>query len=395
MNLNRFLVLAAVLVMYATSSLAQNESLSSIFTNSTASGVRHKSIPRRSSIIYIACQGLSLSDLSCYGQTNFQTPNLDRLAAEGTRCTDYHATGGDLATAEAMLMDGNTAPFSNRQPTLAARLQQAGYHTGLIGEWLLGSEPWRQGFDEFGGYLSEQEANNYYSDFIWRYSPNSKVDFTNHTLETWIGKKELYENTADKKGIYIPDLILSMTANFVRNNEPDFANHYRPFFLLVNLAAPHTLTPGRDDYPVPTDAPFSSENWPQEAKNRAALMTRLDDSVGRLMEQLKKIKMTNNVAIFLAGAMAPEEFANTNLNFLKVKGDVRGGNSEARSRVPMIVRWPDHVPAGHVCDADWSTVDFAPTAMEIGYADPVAGYTGTSILPKLFGPSTVPGRQLH
>lgn len=280
-------------------------------------------------------------------------------------------------------MAGNTAAFSPGQTILAAHLQAAGYHTGLIGEWTLGSKPWTQGFDEFAGYLSEQEADNYYSDFIWRYAPKSVLDTTNRTLTAWVGREELYENTGGQKGKFIPDLLVTAAANFIRINVPDFANHYRPFFLLVNLPVPHSVTPGKDDYPVPTDAPFTDEKWPQAAKNRAALITRLDDGVGRLLEQLKKVGMTNNVAIFLTGAVAPEKFADSNLDFLKLKGEVRGGNSSEHLRVPMIVRWPGHVSAGHVSAVPWSTLDFAPTAMAIAYAKPVSSFTGVSILPAL------------
>lgn len=382
MKLNRLFVLFAALA-FATSALAQNESLASIFTN--AAKARGAVVPRRSSIIFIACHGLALGDLSCYGQTNFQTPNLDRLAAEGTRFTDYRTAGDDLAVAQAALMAGNNAPFSPDLTTMAARLQQMGYHTGLIGEWLLASEPWNQGFDEFAGFLSEQDADNYYSDFVQRYAPRSIPDLTNHVLNAFIGRVEIYENTGNRKGKFIPDLLMNAMNNFARNNVPDFANHYRPFFLLVNLPLPHSVTPGKDDYPAPTDAPYSGENWPQAAKNRAALVTRLDEGVGRLLEQLGKLGMTNNVAIFLAGAVAPEKFADSNLDFLMLKGEVRGGNSPEHMRVPMIVRWPGHVPAGRVSRAPWSAADFAPTAMEIAYAKPAASFTGISILPALLG----------
>lgn len=382
MRLNRFFVLLAALAFTA-SALAQNESLASIFTN--AANAHRTAVLRRPSIIFIACHGLALGDLSCYGQTNFQTPNLDRLAAEGTRFTDYRAGGDDLPTAQAALMAGNTAPFSPGQTTFAARLQQAGYYTGLIGEWTLGSEPWNQGFDNFAGFLSEQDADNYYSDFVWRYAPKSLYNETNHTLFAWKGPEEIYENTGNRKGKFIPDLLMFAMNNFVRDHVPDFANHYRPFFLLVNLPLPHSVTPGKDDYPVPTDAPYSGENWPQAAKNRAALLTRLDDGVGRLLEQLGKLGLTNNVAIFLAGAVAPEKFADPGLDFLKLKNEVRGGSSPEHLRVPMIVRWPDHVPAGRVSRGPWSAADFAPTAMEMAYAKPVASFTGISILPALLG----------
>lgn len=385
MKSNRLFVLLAALLPFATAVRAENESLASIFTNANAANAQRGAIPRRSSIIFIACHGLALGDLSCYGQTNFQTPNLDRLAAEGTRFTNYRAAGDELAPAQAALMTGSQAAFSAGQATLAWRLQQAGYHTGLIGEWTLGAKPWTQGFDEFAGFLSEQEADDYYSDFVWRWLPDLTHGATNRTLSAGIVREPMYDNAGGRKGEFMPDVFLNATANFVRVNAPGTANHYRPFFLLVNLPAPHSVTPGKDDYPVPTDAPFSDEKWPQAAKNRAALLTRLDAGVGRLLEQLKKVSLTNNVAIFLTGAVAPEKFADTNLDFLNLKDEVRGGDAEARLRVPMIVHWPGHVPAGRVSRTPWSVPDFAPTAMEVAYAKPAADFTGISILPALLG----------
>jgi uncharacterized sulfatase len=375
----RFLVLCGVLLPFAVS--AQNESLAAIFTN--APKAHHVQVQFRTSIIFIACHGLALSDLSCYGQTNFQTPNLDRLATEGMRFTDYRANGDDLPAAQAALMAGNQAAFPSGQPTLAWRLEQAGYHTGLVGEWTLGAQPWTQGFDEFAGFFSEQEADNYYSDFVWRYAPKSIFNESNHTFEAFSQREQIYRNTGGRKGEFIPDLLMTAMVNFVRTHVPDFANHFRPFFLLVTLPAPHSVTPGQDDYPVPTDAPYSGEKWPQAAKDRAALVTRLDTGVGRLLEQLNKLRMTNNVAIFLSGAVAPEKFADPRLDFLKLKGEVRGGVSEERLRVPMLVRWPGHVPAGRVSDEPWTTADFAPTALAIARIKPVASHTGVSRLPRL------------
>ncbi len=389
MKLNRLCLLAAALLEF--SAVAKAESLASIFTN--AAPATRAAMPRRASIIFIACHGLDFGDLSCYGQTNFQTPNLDKLAAEGTRFTDYRAANAELPLAQAALLTGKNAAFAPDEITLAQRLKQAGYHTGLFGEWTLGAPPWMLGFDEFAGFLNADESRNYFADTIWRFDPHYSYDETSHTWVDWkpadgshhAGPEMIYQNVGGKKGKYLPDLLMNAVDNFVRINQPDPANHFRPFFLLVNLPAPHTATPGKDDFPVPTDAPFTGENWPQAAKNRAALITRLDGDVGRLIEQLDKLQMTNSVAIFFTGAAGAEKFADTNLNFLKRVADQPGENPEARLRVPMIVRWPGHVPAGRVSRQPWSAPDFAPTTLQIAYAKPAPGVTGISILPVLLG----------
>jgi len=369
MNPKRLFILMAAWFALVSTAGAENESLASIFTNATS---RPAAIPR-TSLIFIACHGLACGDLSCYGQTNFQTPNIDRLAAEGMRFTDFHVAGDSLAEAQAALMGGNNSPLAPGQATVAARLHQAGYFTGTFGEWSLGAQPWTQGWDDFGGFLSEPEAKNYYADGFWRYFHG--------TLQ----RETILENAGGKRAVYLPDMFMNAAATFACVHVPDESNRHRPFFMLLTLPAPESVSPGKEDYDVPTDAPFSGEPWPQAARNRAALLTRLDTDVGRLLEQLEKCGLTNNVAIFFTGAAAPEKFADTNLNFLQIKGEVRGGDSKERLRVPMIVRWPGHVPAGRVSGAHWSSADFAPTMLQIGKAQPEGSFKGVSILPVLLG----------
>ena len=380
MNPERLFVPVALWLSLVAVGHADDQSLASIFTNTTP--VHHAAL-RRPSVILITCEGLALGDLSCYGQTHFQTPNLDRLAAEGTRFTGYRASSDDLTLGQAALMSGNNQGLAPGQNAVAAQLQQAGYRTGLIGEWTLDAQPWNEGFDEFVGFLNELEANNYYSDFVWRYSP--RMIFTEVNGHLAARREEVHENTGGLKGRFLPDMLISTAMNFTRVNQPDAANHYRPFFLYVNLPLPHSVTPGKDEYTVPTDAPYTDENWPQAAKNRAALIARLDTDIGRLREQLDKLQLTNDVAIFLTATAAPEAFANTNLNFLEAPGEVRGGISEERLRVPMIVHWPEHVPAGRVSPVPWSAPDVAPTILQLTELKPMAGATGMSLLPVLLG----------
>jgi arylsulfatase A-like enzyme len=377
----RALILPALLLEFS----ANAQSL--VFSNTAPTA-----IPRRASIILVVADGLGYGDLSCYGQTNFQTPNLDKLAAEGMRFTNYYAGDAAGSPARVALMMGRGSshlqqragadvPLAADEITVAQMLQQAGYHTGLIGEWDLGGEnssgaPWKKGFDEFAGYFDAKDAENFYADYIFHYAPKSILNETNNQMEDYIGREMLYYNTAGNHGTYIPDLFTKAALNFIQNNHPDPFNHYRPFFLLLNYKIP-----GDGKSQVPTDAPFSEEKWPQPAKNKAAMIARLDGYIGQLAEQLQKLGMTNNAAVFFTSAIIPPKNAAVNPNFFH---SIASSND---LRVPMIVHWPRQISAGAVSDFKWSAQDFLPTAAEIGFAKPPTGINGTSILPALLGKS--------
>jgi arylsulfatase A-like enzyme len=359
-------------------------------------------IPRRASIILVVADGLGCGDLSCYGQTNFQTPNLDKLAAEGIRFTNYYAGDAAGSPARAALMLGRDSGHLRQradadialapdETTVAQMLKQSGYHTGLIGEWNLGGEnssgaPWKKGFDEFAGYFDANDAANFYADYMWRLNPDFTYDESyndpiNGHWREWNkanglptpGKEMIYANTQGKNQ-FIPDVLTKAALSFMKINQPDPFNRYRPFFLLLNYKIP-----GDGKSQVPTDAPFSEEKWPQPAKNKAAMIARLDGYIGQLTEQLQKLGMTNNAAVFFTSATFPQKTGAVDPNFFH---SIVSSNDV---RVPMIVHWPGRIPAGAVSDFKWSAQDFLPTAAEIGFTKPPAGVNGASILPVLLG----------
>ena len=355
---------------------AHAENLSAIFTN--VAPAAHPAIPRRASIIFIQCDGLGYGDLSCYGQVKFQTPNLDRLAAEGVRCTNYFAGAAASSPARAALLLGKDSsrlnqradaevPLAADEITVAQILKNSGYRTGLIGEWNLGDEhsagaPWRKGFEEFAGYLNAADAENYYADYMFRCSPGGYLNPTNNVREDYLGREMLYPNTGGNHGTYIPDLLTKAALNFVKINQPDKANHYRPFFLLLNYTIPHAGKTLR----VPTDAPFSEESWPQAEKNKAAVIARLDGYVGQLLDQLQKLGLTNNVAVFFTSDTTPKKSAAVDPDFF------HSNISTNDLRVPMIVRWPGTIPAGQVSGVKWSACDFLPILGVFAVADALA-----------------------
>jgi arylsulfatase A-like enzyme len=347
-----------------------------------------RAIPRRASIILIVADGLGCGDLSCYGQTKFQTPNLDQLAAAGIRFTNYQAGAAADSPARAALMLGKDSahlrqradaeiPLAPDETTVAQMLKNSGYHTGLIGEWNLGDEntsgaPWRKGFDEFAGYFDAKDAENFYADYMWRYAPKSIFNHTNGQMDTFMGRETLLPNLGGAKGEFIPDVLTKAALNFVQINQPDPANHYRPFFLVLNYKIP-----GDGKSQVPTDAPFSEEPWPQPAKNRAALIARLDGYIGQLQEQLQKLGITNNTAIFFTSATVPKKTDAVDPDFF------HSITSTNDLRVPMIVKWPEQISAGTASGFKWSARDFLPTAADIAFTKPPPDINGKPVLPVL------------
>ncbi|HTV76167.1 MAG TPA: sulfatase-like hydrolase/transferase [Candidatus Baltobacteraceae bacterium] len=386
---NRFC--RALVLLLALLGFSAKADLSSIFTNAAP-----KAIPRRASIIFIQVDGLGYGDLSCYGQTKFQTPNLDKLATGGIRFTNYSVADAVSSSHAALLLGKNPAhlrqradadiPLAPDEITVAQILKNSGYHTGLIGGWMLGDKnsggsPWKKGFDEFAGYLDPDDAANFYADYIWRFDPHYSYDEISGKWIEWrpsqgppnAGTEMLYPNTAGKKGEYIPDVLTKAALNFIKENQPDQFNHYQPFFLLLNYEIPD------DRIVVPTDAPFSEESWPQPEKNKAALILSLDGYIGQLREQLEKAGMTNNVVIFFSSGSIPTKTAEIDPDFF------HSNISTNDFRVPMIVNWPGRIPAGQVSALNWSAQDFLPTAAEIAFTKPPENIDGTSILPVLLG----------
>jgi arylsulfatase A-like enzyme len=388
--INRLLAILGVWLACAGGARADS---STTFTNANG----RVAVPHRASIIFIQCHGLGFGDFSCYGQTNFQTPNFDRLAAGGMLFTHYTPGDTNAAVAQSALMMGRAGNSSDTDgATVAQILKNAGYRTGLAGEWSLPGKPWRQGFDEFAGFLNPDDGTNYYADYFWRYTPHYYYNSVSNLWTFWRpgdrpndgGPEMIYQNTAGQKGRYMPDFVLGgWVGNFIRINQPDKYNLFRPFFLLVNLSAPRSAEPGEDNFPVPTDAPYSDEPWPQAAKNRAALITRLDGDIGLLFQQLDQFGMTNNVVIFLTSSSVPEKFADSRLNFFRTPADLQSEGTNGWT-APMIVYWPGKIPAGQTSDAAWSPQDFLPTAAQIGYLKPPDNIEGHSILPLLVGKET-------
>jgi len=340
--------------------------------------------PRRPSIVLIYADNIGYGDLGCYGQTKVKTPNLDQLASEGIRFTSFYAGSPQDQPSRASLLTGLEpahvgASFSHPLPmdalTLAELLKETGFHTGLMGEWNLGDttpvEPNTKGFEEFAGFLNDTHARDYFSENIYR-------------QDTHTGSNRLVtipENWNSGQGLYLPDLIEDAGANYIRIHAPDRFNHYTPFFLCLAFPVPHNGAP-------PHDSPYAGESWPQPAKDRAAMIARLDNSVGLILNSLHRWNAdTNTVVIFTSiggaqreGAMDPKFFGSSGA----LRGEA-GSVYEGGVRVPLIIRWLAKIKPGQVTDFPCAAWDILPTAMEIGFTKPPQRTDGFSLVPVLTG----------
>ena len=354
--------------------------------------------PRRPNIILIVADGLGYGDLGCYGQSLIQTTNLDRLAAEGMRFTDFYAGAAEGAPAQCSLMTGldtgharirgnGTQALRPDDLTVGEFLKKVGYRTGLIGEWDLGGQnspgmPGAKGFDQFLGYLDRTHAEDYFTDHLWR----TDLRLGHNTWEIFA------ENESGRHTLYVPDLFTKAGVNFIHINKPEQFNHHRPFFLCLAYSIPRANTAEAkrtgNGMQVPDDAPYSAQPWPQPEKNKAAMITQLDGDVGKLLAKLQELKIDEDTAVLFTSRSGPQRQGGADPKFFKSSGPWRGlaGDLyEGGIRVPLIVRWPAKVKPGRVNNEPWAAWDLFPTAAGIALSSAPQNLDGISMLPTLLG----------
>ena len=333
---------------------------------------------QRPNIIYVMADDLGYSDLGCYGQKQIQTPNIDRLAAEGLRFTQFYSGSTVCAPTRSVLMTGQHTghtwvrgnfgekpkgriPLRAKDVTVAEVLERAGYTTGIIGKWGLGEPdttgvPNRQGFDYWFGYLNQANAHSYYPPHLWR---NEE-------------KYPLPGNTGGKQQQYAHDLMTSEALAFIERSKD------KPFFLYLPYTIPHGA------YQIPSDAPYTDNPWPQKLKNLAAMITLMDRDIGRIMKRLGDLGLDERTVVFFCSDNGPalvEEIFDSNGALRGFKRDLYEGGI----RVPMIARWPGRIKAGAVSDQVWAMWDFLPTAAELAGTAPPENVDGISMVNALIG----------
>ena len=149
---------------------------------------------------------------------------------------------------------------------------------------------------------------------------------------------------------------------------------------------------------VPSDAPYTNQNWPQVEKNFAAMITRMDDGIGQLMAALKARGLAENTLVVFTSDNGPHREGGHNPSFFESSGPLRGIKrdlTEGGIRVPTVMRWPHAIRAGSVSDFSWAFWDFLPTASELAGARAPSGIDGQSIVPTLLGKSQKPHEYLY
>lgn len=340
-------------------------------------------------IIYILADDLGYGDLSCYGQTKFQTPNIDRLAAEGMKFTQHYSGSTVCAPSRCSLMTGmhtghavvrgnkevkpeGQAPMPAGTVTIPTLLKKAGYTSGMFGKWGLGapgsvSDPMAF-FDEFYGYNCQRDAHNYYPDHLWHNRQRVELD----------GKT------------YSHDLIMDAAKNFIQSNK------HQPFFCYMSVTIPHAAMHApkalhdkyRKQFPQFEDkvGKYSGPQVQNPVAAFPAMVEHLDNGVGEVMALLKELGIDDNTVIMFTSDNGPHMEGGHNPKFFDCNGPLRGHKRdlyEGGIRAPMLVRWPGHVKAGSVTDLVSAFWDVLPTCMELAGAKPPAGTDGISFVPTL------------
>ncbi len=342
----------------------------------------------RPNIIFIMADDLGYGDLGCYGQKMIQTPNIDKLAQQGTRFTQAYAGSTVCAPSRCSLMTGKHNGHNRvrdnlphgvfLQPddfTIAELMKQAGYRTGGIGKWSLGNPgSWgvanMQGFDDFLGHLNQDQAHFYYPDYLWE---NDQV-------------RLLFGNRAEAKKEYTHDLFTEHALSFIDIHQQ------HPFYLYLAYTIPH-YSDYPDDTPehyiVPDDAPYTNKDWPQIEKNYAAMISRMDKDVGKIMEQIKSLGLEENTLIIFTSDNGPYNGSSLHdAEFFSSNGPLKGYKRdmyEGGIRIPFIARWKNKVPAGKTSDQVFAFWDMLPTFAEVVGIDPPQNMDGFSVLPALLG----------
>lgn len=381
--------------------------------------------PPQPNIIWIVADDLGYGELASYGGKDVPTPNIDSIGRNGVRFTNGYVTAPFCAASRAALLTGryqtrfgfeyNPIGAANADPAIGLPLaeamlpevlREAGYVTGLLGKWHLGSSakfnPQRRGFDEFFGFLHE---GHYYVPPPW----NGHV--------TWLRRRALPGGGTGRwaspdgrvvwsthLGSFEPDY--DSDNPILRNSQPvdeksnltdalareaeDFITHHKaqPFFLYLAFNAVHSPLQGADAY-------LKKFAHIPDIQRRifVAMLAHLDDSVGRVLARIRAEKLEERTMIvFLSDNGGPtRELTSSNRPLRGEKGQLFEGGI----RIPMMLQWKGRIPAGQVEARMVSSLELFPTAVAAARARPPGNLDGVDLVPHLSGRDDAPIRAAH
>lgn len=360
----------------------------------------------RPNMIFILADDLGYGDLGCFGQSVIQTPRLDQMAKEGMRFTQFYAGNTVCAPSRSVLMTGQhmghthvrgnaggndmlVQSLRDEDMTVAEVLKSAGYTNALVGKWGLGEidqpgSPLNQGFDRFFGYLNQVHAHNYYPEFLW--DNDVKMPLRNVVKRNDRAYGGFVGGAATKRIDYSHDLFVEEAMDFVKQNQQ------RPFFLYLALTTPHANNEGTrmtgDGAEVPDYGIYADRDWPNQDKGQAAMITRMDGDVGRLLDLLKALGIDRNTLVFFSSDNGPHNEAGHHLERFGPSGPLRGTKRalyEGGIRVPTIAWWPGTVPAGSTSEFVGYFGDWMATAADLAGASLPDHVDSISFAPTLKG----------
>jgi arylsulfatase A-like enzyme len=357
-------------------------------------------------IVYILADDLGYADLSCYGQTHFSTPNIDKLAELGMKFTQHYAGCTVCAPSRSTLLTGQHTghtpvrgnkeiqpegqyPLPADEITMAEVLKEAGYATGAFGKWGLGypgseGDPNMQGFDEFFGHNCQRLGHNYYPYHLW------------HNQE----KVMLKGNEGQATGEYAPEVIHKQALKFMEDNKD------KPFFMYYPSIIPHAELFAPEEYVAKYRGKFSPEkayegaddgeyyknggygSQPESHAAFAAMVDYLDMQVGEIVAKLKELGIYENTLIIFTSDNGPHQEGGADPDFFESNGPLQGYKRdlyEGGIRVPMIAVWEGKIKAGTVSDHPSAFWDVFPTVAEMTGIKTPDNIDGISFLPTLLG----------
>ncbi|MFI3305548.1 MAG: arylsulfatase [Rikenellaceae bacterium] len=358
-------------------------------------------------IVYILADDLGYGDLSCYGQTKFNTPNIDNLASRGMLFTQHYSGSSVSAPSRSSLLTGEHTghtpirgnlemtecegqhPIEANYSTLLKLLKERGYTTSVVGKWGLGypqseGDPNNQYVDEFFGYNCQRLAHHYYPDYLW------------HNQEKYM----LEGNQGLNKGQYAPDVIHDKAIEFIESSSE------QPFFLFYASPIPHAEMAAPEECIAQFRGKFlpetsyegvdSGERYKLGAYGSqrecnaafAAMVTKLDTQVGEIVAKLEELNLMDNTLVIFASDNGPSNEGGSNPNYFDSNGVLRGYKRdlyEGGIRVPMIARWDGVVGSGVTTDHISAFWDVMPTIADMLNEPRQSSFDGLSMLPTLTG----------